>query len=193
MYLSLSQGGQEIRPVRCLDQFPSEGLESDALSGAEHTQQIRYPSVGQAGSDLVEQVGGDQADLLGDEVVNGQAHHYVTVITCSDNLADRIRQECIAKQRGRAPAQRYNRVAESVPAKSDEIPVIQAAQEIGGNTITGQLEHRLGVRVSVSGNSRQDWLHAPMIAATASSGQAHREDAAKPWSRVSPGCATAAA
>jgi len=63
------QGGQEIRPVRCLDQLPRKGLERDVLTGAEPAQQVRYPSCGQAGSDPGEQVGGDQADLLGDEAL----------------------------------------------------------------------------------------------------------------------------
>jgi hypothetical protein len=98
------QGGQEIRPIRCLDQLPCKGLERDVLTDAELTQQIRYPSSGQAGSDPAEQVGGDQADLLGDEVENGQAHHHVPVIDGTDSLTDRIRQERIAKPRRRAPA-----------------------------------------------------------------------------------------
>ena len=146
--------------------MPSKGLQRDVLAGAELTQQISYPSAGQAGGDLGEQVAGDQAHLPGDDVENGQAHHHVTIIDGPDSLADRIRQERIAKQRGRAAAQRYNRVAGSVPVKRDEVPVIQAAQEIGGNTITRQLKHRLGVSIPISGNPRQDRLHAPIIAVT---------------------------
>jgi hypothetical protein len=131
----------EVRPIWCLDQQPSEGFECDIRTCAELAEQVRHPSIGYAGSDLIEHFGRDLADLMGDEVENGQAHHYV--------------------------------MAGSVPVKSDGIPAIQATQEIGGYTTTGQLEHGLSGRVSIWGNPLQDRVHAPMIARAAAPEQGH--------------------
>jgi hypothetical protein len=118
-------------------QQPPEGHERDIRPCAEFAEQFRDPSIGQGGSDIVEHLGRDQAELLGDEVVDSQANHHVTGIIITDDLANRRRQERVSKQRGRSAAKRDRRMAGAVPAKGDGVPVIHAVQEIGANPASG--------------------------------------------------------
>ena len=166
------RGRREVRPIWCLDQQPPEGFERDVRTCAESAKQITDPSTGQSGSDVIEQLGRDQAELLGDEIADGQADHHVTGIIITDNLANRRRQERVSKLRGRSPAKRDRRMAGTVPAKSDGVPVMQAVQKIGANPALGQLENRLGVSIFVSGDPRQVRLHATSIVTTGPPGQA---------------------
>jgi ABC-type multidrug transport system fused ATPase/permease subunit len=99
------EGGHEVRPIGCLDQLPREGLENDVVTGAEPAQQCRPRPVWQARGNLLKQLGGDQADLLSDVVVKGQGHHDLTVVRVAGGRADCLRQQRIAKPRGRALSQ----------------------------------------------------------------------------------------
>jgi hypothetical protein len=95
--------------------------------------------------------------------VDGQANHHVTGIIVTDNSANRRRQERVTKQRGRSAAKCDCRMAGAVPAKSDGVDVSHAVQQTGGNSITSQLENRLGVSILVSGNPRQVGVRATII------------------------------
>jgi hypothetical protein len=98
------RGRHEVRPIWCLHQQPSEGLERDIRTRAEFAEQFRHPPVGQAGSNLIEQFSRDQPELLGDEMADSQADHRITGIIATDNLADRRGQERVPKLHGRSAA-----------------------------------------------------------------------------------------
>jgi len=172
------RSGHEVRPVWSPDQQPSERLERDVLASAELAEQIRHPSIRQEGGNITEQPGRRLAELLRDEVVNGQADHHVTVITVTDHLADRHRQKRITKQRGRTLAKSQSRVARSIASERNKIPAHQNAEKIGGDSVTGQIEDLLGVRIPISRDPRKVWRHGFIIAATSACGQAHGTSAA---------------
>jgi hypothetical protein len=61
-------------------------LERDIRTCAEFAEQVRYPSIGQGGSDVIEQLSRDQAELLGGQresqvrlhvATRSQARHFV--------------------------------------------------------------------------------------------------------------------
>lgn len=164
--------GPEVRPGRRPDQQPAERIQRDVLAGTEFAEQISHPPVRQAGGYIAEEFRRRLAELPGDEVVHGEASHDVSVITAgTDYLANSQGQEGITKQRDRTLAESRCHMTRPVAPEGDAVPAGQAAEKIGGNSVTGQFEDLLGVRVSVSRDLCKVGRHAFIIVATAPCGQ----------------------
>jgi hypothetical protein len=156
--------GHEVRAFCCLDQLPSKSTERDVLPAAEFTKQVRQRTAWQTGGDIVEHLRGLQAELPRDEMVNRQADHQVAGITAPAELTECCRQQRFTQLCGRTGAERHSGLSCPVPAKSEEVAVVERLHELRRDPPASQLEDRPGVRLTISRNPRHIGFHHFIIA-----------------------------
>jgi hypothetical protein len=149
----------EVWSFGALDELPSEGFEGDILTGSEFAEQGRYGSAWEAAGDVLEHYRRDDADLLGHDMVHGQADHEVTRIAWPDELGEGGCQERVLEMPGRLLPKRDGWLPGSVTAQCHGVTLVQGVQEGPADRGLGSLRNGLGPRIPVGRNPGKVGFH----------------------------------